>query len=461
MTTCTTNTYTTTNPRTGEVLSEYSMMSDAEVAEALERAEGAHRRWARTSHGQRGTLLTRIAALHRERKAELAAAVATEMGKPVTQAEGEIELAASIFDYYAEMGPTFLADEHIEVSDGGRALVRTSSVGPILGIMPWNFPLYQVARFVAPNLLLGNPILLKHARSCTKTALLISAIVKDAAAPVGVYENLIVSSDQIATLIADPRVHGVSLTGSEEAGRLVAEQAGKHLKKCVLELGGSDPFIVLDDADLEHALALAETGRFMNAGQSCTSAKRIIVHNKVFDAFLTAFVERAKAWTTGDPLDNTTKMGPMASLAGRTELAAQVADAVAKGAVLHLGGVIPDGPGSFYPATVLSAVTRDMRAYSEELFGPVAVLYKVDSVDEAVELANDSRFGLGSAVFSQDADTAAEVAERLEVGMVGLNSLIRSKADLPFGGVKASGIGRELGRLGLDEFANKKVLRLS
>lgn len=241
----------------------------------------------------------------------------------------------------------------------------------------------------------------------------------------------------------------------------MAEQAGRHLKKCVLELGGSDPFIVLPDADLDLALDLAATGRFSNAGQSCTSSKRMIVHSDVYDRFLEGFLDRAKQWNTGDPLNPETRIGPMASESGRQEIAEQVEDAVSKGAELHLGGVVPDGPGAFYPATVITGVTPDMRAHSEELFGPVAVLYKVDSVEEAVDLANDSRFGLGSAVFTRDEDLAADIAERLEVGMVGLNTLIRSQPDLPFGGVKASGIGRELGRLGLDEFANKKTIRLS
>ncbi|MDF2471964.1 MAG: succinate-semialdehyde dehydrogenase [Rhodococcus erythropolis] len=454
-------TYETIDPRTGTGIAEYVLMSQGEVQAAVARADDAHSKWSSIPRAQRADFLSRIAGLHRLRKSELAEAMSLEMGKPITQAEGEVELSASIFDYYAEQGPLLLADEELTVTDGGRAVLRTTSIGAILGVMPWNFPLYQVARFVAPNLVLGNTILLKHARSCTKVGLLIAQIIADAGLPVGVYENLIVSSAQIADLIADPRVHGVSLTGSEEAGRAVAEQAGRHLKKCVLELGGSDPFIVLADADLTHALDLAETGRFMNAGQSCTSAKRIIVHRDVWDDFLTAFVERAKAWAAGDPLDKSTKLGPMASVSGREELDEQVQDAVEKGATLHLGGTVPEGPGAYYPATVLSGVTADMRAYSEELFGPVAVLYKVASVEQAVSLANDSQFGLGSAVFTQDADVANDIADQLQVGMVGLNSLIRSKANLPFGGVKASGIGRELGRLGLDEFANKKLLRIA
>ncbi|KAA0084637.1 NAD-dependent succinate-semialdehyde dehydrogenase [Mycolicibacterium sp. P9-64] len=454
-------TYETVNPLSGGTISQHTMMADEQVSTALARADSAHEKWAAATADERAALLSRIADLHREHKAELARTMVTEMGKPITQAEGEVELAASIFDYYADEGPTLLRDEELTVTDGGRAVLRTSSIGPILGIMPWNFPLYQVARFVAPNLVLGNPILLKHARSCTQLALLVERIVVEAGAPQGVYENLMATSDQIATLIADPRIHGVSLTGSEEAGRTVAAQAGRHLKKCVLELGGSDPFIVLADADLDKALDLAETGRFMNAGQSCTSSKRIIVHADVWDRFLHAFVERAGRWSGGDPLQASTKLGPMASTSGREEIAGQVDDAVVKGATLHLGGVVPEGPGAFYPATVLSGVTADMRAYGEELFGPVAVLYKVGSVDEAVQLANDSRFGLGSAVFTENPDVAADVANRLEAGMVGVNSLIRSKANLPFGGVKASGIGRELGRLGLDEFANKKLLRIA
>jgi succinate-semialdehyde dehydrogenase/glutarate-semialdehyde dehydrogenase len=454
-------TYRTVNPCTSEPIEQYQTVSDDDVRAAVGRAHDAHDKWSRTPKTDRAALLTRIAELHRERKAELARAVSTEMGKPITQAEGEIELAATIFEYYANEGPALLADEHIDAIGGGRAIVRTSSVGPILGVMPWNFPVYQVARFVAPNLILGNPILLKHARSCTRTALIIAAIVADAGAPTGVYENLVVTTDQIQTIIADPRVHGVSLTGSEEAGRAVAEQAGRHLKKCVLELGGSDPFIVLPDADLDRALEFAATGRFANGGQSCTAAKRIIVHSQIWDEFLPAFIERAQQWATGDPLDPATKLGPMASLGGRREIEGQVADAVDKGATLHLGGVTPDGPGAYYPATVLADVTDRMRAYREELFGPVAVLYKVESVDEAVRVANDSRFGLGSAVFTRDADLAADIADRLEVGMVGLNSSIRSQPNLPFGGIKASGIGRELGRLGLDEFANKKMLRIA
>lgn len=454
------STFTTINPQTGDTIKQFDLMTDEQAAAAVGRAADAYTKWSALAVTDRARHLQRIADLHRERKTELAQIMAREMGKPVTQAEGEIELSASIYEYYATDGPALLADEELEVS-GGRAVLRTSATGTILGIMPWNFPAYQVARFVAPNLILGNTVLLKHARVCTETSIALEAIVRDAEVPDGAYENLILSSGQIAAIIADDRVHGVSLTGSEDAGRSVASQAGQYLKKCVLELGGSDPFIVLPDADLDSALGFAETGRFNNAGQSCTSSKRIIVHTDIWDEFLEGFVERAKAWVAGDPLDGSTKLGPMASEGGRQEIVEQVDDALAKGAELHLGGAALEGPGAYYPATVISGVTKDMRAFSEELFGPVAVLYRVESVEEAIELANDSRFGLSSAVFTQDASVADSVAEQLEVGMVGLNMLVRSQANLPFGGVKASGIGRELGRLGLGEFSNKKLLRIA
>ena len=453
-------TFTTINPRTGDAIEEFTLMSEAEAESALTRAFDGYRTWSRSPVDDRAAYLARVADLHRERRDELAHVVAMEMGKPVSQAAGEIELSASIYEYYAKEGPALLADEELEVS-GGRVVVRTSPTGPVLGIMPWNFPLYQVARFVAPNLVLGNTILLKHARACARTSILIESIMRDAAVPSGVYENLIISGSQVGALIADPRLRGVSLTGSEEAGRTVAAQAGQHLKKCVLELGGSDPFIVLPDADLDDALTFAENGRFGNAGQSCTSSKRMIVHADVWDEFLDGFIARARTWTVGDPLDEATKLGPMASDSGRQELIDQVEDALSKGATLHLGGAVPDGRGAYYPATVISGVTPGMRAYSEELFGPVAVLYRVESVEEALEVANDSRFGLSSAVFTQDDDVAADVADSLDVGMVGLNMLVRSQANLPFGGVKASGIGRELGALGLSEFANKKLLRIA
>jgi acyl-CoA reductase-like NAD-dependent aldehyde dehydrogenase len=382
-----------------------------------------------------------------------------EMGKPVTQAKGEIELSASIFEYYATKGPDLLADEVLDIAGSGKAIVRTAPIGALLGIMPWNFPYYQAARFVAPNLLLGNTILLKHAANCPQQALRLAEILDLAGAPAGVYQNVFATTDQVATMIASPLLQGVSLTGSERAGSAVGELAGRHMKKAVLELGGSDPFIVLPGADVDNATTAAVAGRFGNAGQVCTSSKRMIVESSVFDEFLHGFVAKAGQWQIGDPTREDTKLGPMASLAARTDLIDQVEDAVAKGAKVHLGGQVPDGPGAFYPATVLTGVTPEMRAYREELFGPVAVLYQVNSVDDAIAMANDSPYGLGSAVFTGDLDQADVVADRLDVGMVGVNTTVKSAPDLPFGGVKNSGIGRELGRFGLDEFANKKLVR--
>ena len=451
--------YATVDPTTGSVVREFDTVADADVEGYLEAAHTAYLKWRRTELAERIELLQRIADGHRNRSAELARLMTTEMGKPVSQAKGEVALAASIYEYYATKGPEFLEEERLDIAGKGTAAVRTEPIGPLLGIMPWNFPYYQVARFVAPNLLLGNTILLKHASNCPQQALSIADILADAGAPTGVYQNLFATNEQIARIIASPLIQGVSLTGSERAGQAVGSVAGANMKKCVLELGGSDPFIVLADADVAFAAREAATGRFANAGQACTSSKRILVEEAVWDAFLEEFLAQARQWTLGDPSSSETKLGPMASLAGRTDLETQVADAVSKGAAVHLGGAVPEGPGAFYPATVLSAVDPTMRAYAEELFGPVAVLYLVSSAEQAVAIANDSPFGLGAAVFGRDEAKAREVADRLDVGMVGINTTIKSAPDLPFGGVKSSGVGRELGRFGLDEFANKKLVR--
>ena len=453
--------YATVDPTTGTVVREFATMSDDAVTTALATSHEAYRGWRDAELKDRAAVLARVAELYREHATELAQLMTLEMGKPVAQAKGEVELSAAIYEYYATHGPAFLADEELDIAGAGRALVRTAPIGALLGIMPWNYPYYQVARFVAPNLLLGNTILLKHAGNCPQQALRIDELIQAAGAPAGVYQNVFASTDQVATMIADPRLQGVSLTGSERAGSAVGALAGKHLKKCVLELGGSDPFLVLPGADLGEAVSAAVVGRFGNAGQACTSSKRLIVENSLWDGFLEGFLAKAATWQTGDPAAESTKLGPMSSVTARDELAAQVQDAVDKGAQVHLGARIPNGDGAFYPATVLSGVTPEMRAYREELFGPVAVLYRVDSVDAAIELANDSPYGLGSAVFTQDTETAGYVADRLEAGMVGINTTIKSAPDLPFGGVKNSGIGRELGRFGLDEFSNKKLVRIA
>jgi acyl-CoA reductase-like NAD-dependent aldehyde dehydrogenase len=454
-------TFATVDPSNGELVREFESPSDAEIAKALDQSATAYASWSRTSIDERAIVLSRMADLYRDNARELADLTTLEMGKPVTQALGEVELAASIHEYYATKGPDLLADEELDIAGSGRAVVRTAPIGPLLGVMPWNFPYYQVARFVAPNLLLGNTVLLKHAPNCPQQSMRMAEIAEAAGAPQGVFQNLFASTDQVADIIASPQVQGVSLTGSERAGRAIGELAGRHLKKCVLELGGSDPLIVLRDADLGAAVTAAATGRFGNAGQVCTSSKRLIVEDAVYDQFLDDFISQTTDWQSADPRSTDAKLGPLASVAARDELASQVQDAVDKGAVLHVGGQTPTGPGAWYPATVISGVTPDMRAYQEELFGPVAVLYRVESADAAVDLANDSPYGLGGAVFTSDMRIADEVADRLEVGMVGINTTVKSAPDLPFGGVKNSGVGRELARFGLDEFANKKLVRLA
>jgi len=451
--------YASVDPATGSVLREFETIADEEVDSYVEAAHAAYLEWRRTDVAERRSVLQQIADAHRERSDELARLMTTEMGKPIAQAKGEVALAASIYEYYATKGPAFLEEEQLDIAGKGSAIVRTEPIGALVGIMPWNFPYYQAARFVAPNLLLGNTILLKHATNCPQQALKIAEIVTAAGAPAGVYQNLFATHDQIATMIASPLIRGVSLTGSERAGQVVGKIAGAHMKKCVLELGGSDPFIVLADADVPFAAREAAVGRFANAGQACTASKRILVEESVWDAFLDEFLAQARQWQLGDPSSTETKLGPMASRAARADLEAQVDDAVTKGATVHLGGASPDGIGAFYPATVLSGVDPTMRAYWEELFGPVAVLNRVTSAEQAVSIANDSPYGLGAAVFGRDEARARGVADQLDVGMVGINTTIKSAPDLPFGGVKNSGVGRELGRFGLDEFANKKLVR--
>jgi succinate-semialdehyde dehydrogenase/glutarate-semialdehyde dehydrogenase len=336
--------------------------------------------------------------------------------------------------------------------------VRKSPVGALLGIMPWNYPYYQVARFAAPNLMIGNTIILKHAPQCPESALAMQQIFRDAGLPEDAYINVFASNEQAADMIADPRVAGVSVTGSERAGAAVAATAGQHLKKVVLELGGSDPFIVLDGADLPAVAKTAAAARMENGGQACNASKRMIVADSVYEEFMAEFTAAMSGYTTGDPTDPATSYGPLSSEQAAQNLMAQIDDAVSKGATVHLGGRRADGPGSFVPPTVLSGVTPEMRAYREELFGPAAVVYKVTSADEAVELANSSAFGLGGAVFSSDQQLAMDVADRLDVGMVWINSAEGGGPDLPFGGTKRSGTGRELGPLGIDEFVNKKLM---
>ena len=396
-------------------------------------------------------MIRKVAALHNERTDELAKIIQREMGKPLDQSVGEVEFSAAIYEFYADNAEKFLADEPIDLLDGeGSALIRRGPVGVLLGIMPWNYPYYQVARFAGPNLVLGNTIVLKHAPQCPESAAALQQIFTDAGYPEGAYVNVYATNEQIAEAIADPRIQGVSLTGSERAGAAVAEIAGRNLKKVVLELGGSDPFILLSSDDLDATVDAAVDGRFENTGQACNAAKRIIVAESVYDEFLDKFTAKVLAKADG--------LAPLSSVAAAERLDEQVKRAVDAGASLTSEG---QRNGAFFPPGVLTGLSPDSPAAKEELFGPVATVYKVADEDAAVELANDTPFGLGSYVFTTDAEQAKRVADKIEAGMVFVNAVGAEGAELPFGGVKRSGFGRELGRFGIDEFVNKKLIRIA
>ena len=451
--------YMVVNPATGERGETYPTITDAELDSAIGSAYVARREWARSTVEERAAVVRRIGELHAEQREGLAEIIGREMGKPIEQALGELDFCAAIYAYYADNAASLLADEPIELSGGGgSALVRRSSFGVVLGIMPWNFPYYQVARFTAPNLVTGNTILLKPAPQCPESAEAIAGIFDEAGVPPGVYTTIFATNEQIATAIADPRVQGVSVTGSERAGAAVAEVAGRHLKKVVLELGGSDPFILLSTDDLDSAVESAVAARLENAGQACSAAKRLIVVDELYDAFLEKFTAAITAVEPGDPTSPDTAMGPLSSALAGDRLEDQVRRAVEQGATLAAGG---GRDGNFFATTVLTGVEPGNDAYHEELFGPVAVVYRVGSEDEAVALANDTPFGLSAYVFTTDADQALRVADQIDVGMVWVNVVGADAPELPFGGVKRSGFGRELGRLGVDEFVNKKMIRVA
>ena len=451
--------YAVVNPATGETLATYPTATDAEVDAAIAAADAAYRSWGRTSSpAERAELLRAVARLHRERRDELAAIIVREMGKPLAAAEGEVDFAADITEYYADHIDRITADVPLEIDGDGTAVIRKAPLGVLLGIMPWNFPYYQVARFAAPNLALGNTILLKHAPQCPESAAAIAQMYADAGFPEGAYADVRLTNDQAAAVIADRRVQGVSVTGSERAGAAVAEIAGRHLKKVALELGGSDPFILLSTDDLDAAVQAAVDARLDNTGQSCNAAKRFIVGDDLYDAFLEKFTAAMSAASVGDPFAEDTVLGPLSSLAAAERLAAQVDAAVAAGATLVTGGT---RDGAFYPGTVLTDVTPEMDAYREEFFGPVGVVYRVSGEEEAIEVANATPFGLGSYVFTTDAEQAERIADRIEAGMVYVNVVLADEPALPFGGVKRSGTGREMGLLAADEFVNKKLIRIA
>jgi len=450
-------TFQSVNPATGEVLETFEETAPDALTGILERADVASRDWRRRPVTERAERLRAAGRVLRERKEAYARTMALEMGKPLTQGAGEAEKCAWVCDYYAEHGPALLADEP-RPSDASRSYIRFEALGPVLAIMPWNFPFWQVFRFAAPALVAGNAGILKHAPNVPRCAVAIEEVFRDAGFPDGLFRAVFLSNEGAGSAIADGRVRAVTLTGSDRAGSQVAEQAGRHLKKTVLELGGSDPFIVLDDADLERAARTAAEARLINSGQSCIAAKRFIVVEHVADQFLERFTSEMRARKVGDPLDPTTQVGPQARLDLRENLHRQVQESVQRGAQAILGGQLPRGRGAFYPPTVLVAVEPGMPAFDQETFGPVAAVIRAKDEADAIRIANASSYGLGAAVWTRDAQRGERVAREIEAGSVFVNGLVKSDPRLPFGGVKRSGYGRELSVEGLREFVNVKTV---
>ncbi len=450
-------TFKSINPATGELLVEYPAWDRAAIEQTLAEAAAAAPAWAATALAQRCELMRRAAAILRERREALARTITLEMGKLRREALAEVDKSVLGCEYYAEHGPAFLADEEI-ASDAGRSFVAWQPLGTVLAVMPWNFPLWQVFRFAAPALVAGNTGLLKHASNVPQCALAIEAVFRDAGFPVGVFRTLMITSSQVEGVIRDARVHAVTLTGSEPAGRQVAATAGACLKKSVLELGGSDAFIVLEDADLDWTVQQAVISRFLNGGQSCIAAKRFIVVDAIADQFLPRFKAAVEQLKAGDPMDETTTLAPLARPDLRAELHRQVGDSVAAGAVALTGCAPVAGTDTWYAPSILDQVRPGMRAYGEELFGPVAIVIRARDEADALRIANDSRFGLGGSVWTTDNARGERIARQLECGCAFVNGLVKSDPRLPFGGIKASGYGRELSLLGLREFVNAKTI---
>ena len=452
-------TYQSTNPYDGVTLHTFEQDDAVALQALLNTADDCYRNdWRQRSFTERAVVLKRAAALMRERAAGLARLVTIEMGKLLAQSASEVALSAAILDYYADHAEAFLAPETL-ASTASEAVVESSPLGVLLGVEPWNYPYYQIARFAAPNLMAGNVVMVKQASNVPQCALAFAQLLHDAGAPAGAYTNLFISADQVAQLIDDPRIRGVALTGSEAAGAAVATRAAQNLKKTTLELGGSDAFIVLEDADLDLAVKHAVTGRMGNSGQACTASKRFIVVEALADRFLDQFAQALGAFTPGDPLDARTTLAPLSSDRALATLLEQVDRAVAAGARVVVGGARIDRAGAFMQPTILSDIDAANPAYREELFGPVALFFRVADEDAAVALANDSPFGLGGSVFTRDVERGRRVARRIDTGMVFINSAALSSPELPFGGVKHSGYGRELSRMGIQEFVNKKLIR--
>jgi succinate-semialdehyde dehydrogenase/glutarate-semialdehyde dehydrogenase len=449
--------YQSVNPYDGKILKTFEELTDKQLEGALETAATCFESWRRTTFAERAAVVAKASAIMRARIDEFARPVTLEMGKLIDQARGEVMLSADIIDYYAKNAERFLAPEHLKPSSG-EAEVESSPFGVLFGVQPWNFPYYQLARFAAPNLMAGNVVMVKHAGCVPQCAIAFERLWMEAGAPVGAYTNLLISHDQVNRVIDDPRIKGVALTGSVEAGKSVAGRAGQNLKKSTMELGGSDAFIVLEDADLDKTVKWAVWGKMNNTGQCCVAAKRFIVVEELADRFLGKFQTALAALKPGDPMDEATTLGPLSTEAALVQLLGQVEGAVAKGATLVMGGKRIDRPGAFMQATILANIKPDNPAFREEFFGPVALFFRVKNEDEAVALANDSDFGLGGSVFTKDVARGKRVASRVDTGMMFVNHPTWTKPDLPFGGIKDSGYGRELSSMGIQEFVNKKLV---
>ncbi|MFM2230427.1 MAG: hypothetical protein RL607_1685 [Bacteroidota bacterium] len=449
-----------TNPATNKVVKKFEELSETALEASLSKSVETFTIWKKMPYATRAELLHNVAGVLRTKKKELAELITLEMGKLVTQAEGEIKLSAEIFDYYANHAEAFLSDKILDPVHG-QALIRHSPIGVLLGVQPWNFPFYQVARFAAPNIMAGNTILVKHASIVPQCAIAIEALFLEAGAPLGLYTNLLISGKRASELVADPRIKGVSLTGSEAAGASVASEAGKHIKKSVLELGGSDAFIVLEDANIDKAVEWAVVGKINNNGECCIASKRFIAVESIAAEFFEKLQNKFAELVIGDPMDPSTQLGPLCSEEAAVKIADQVKRAVAGGATILLGGQRVDQPGAYMEATVLTNMLPNNPVYYEEFFGPVAVFFTVKNEQEAIDLANDSPFGLGGSVFTKDIERGKRVADQIDSGMVYINHPTWTQADLPFGGTKGSGYGRELSELGVLEFVNKKLIRLS
>jgi succinate-semialdehyde dehydrogenase/glutarate-semialdehyde dehydrogenase len=450
--------YQSINPYDGTILKTFEELTDKQLETAIATAASCFETWRRTTFAERAVVAVRAAAIMRERAGEFARPVTLEMGKLIEEARGEVALSAEIIDYYAKNAERFLAPEHLTPSEG-EAQVVSAPLGVLFGVQPWNFPYYQLARFAGPNLMAGNVVMVKHAGCVPQCAIAFEKLWLEAGAPAGAYTNLLISHHQVNRVIDDPRIKGVALTGGVEAARSIAARAGQNLKKSTMELGGSDAFIVLEDADLDKTVKWAVWAKMNNTGQCCVAAKRLIVVEELADRFLDKFQAALAALKPGDPMDTATTLGPLSTEAALLQLLDQVERAIAKGATVVMGGKRIDRPGSFMQPTILTNIKPGNPAFREEFFGPVALFFRVKNEDEAVTLANDSDFGLGGSVFTQDVARGKRVASRVDTGMMFVNHPTWTTPDLPFGGIKNSGYGRELSSMGIQEFVNKKLVR--